>query len=333
MARLVRVGTALCAIGLLLTGCDGTVARRDVSHASPLAEFLGSPVRSHLGLPHLDEHERERQDRHTELVAECMRQAGFEYVVVSVAERLGPQFLAAYETDPDDFAERYGYGVTTIEVADYVDPNQQLREQLSPQRQTEYDRQLWGGSGPAAGSCYQQATDQVYGNPGDRAEGFASFAGLLEQVNELYHSIDTDPRLRDAHRAWAECLALAGYPGFAAPPDARRSVFARLPAGQPGGPAGQPDPPAGEPGEPAAEQPGDPPAEQPGGPAAGQPEPDPHLVAEVREYELALAPVDRECQRRHVDGPRRLVTLERERAFITEHREELERYRDFLTAD
>lgn len=310
MARRVRAAALLCAVGLLLTGCagttagSGTVAGRDLTQTSPLAEFLGTPVRSPHGLPQLDERERRRQDRHTELVAECMREAGFAYVVVPVAERLGPELLAAYETDPDEFARRYGYGVTTIEVAPFTDPNQEIRQALPEERRAAYDRALFGAGGSDHDSCHRRATVAVYGDPSAREDGFVSFADLLERINDLNHRIDTDPRLQQAYRDWARCLADAGYPGFAAPPDARRSVFDRLPAARLS--------PAG---------------------TAGSTQLDPAQVAEVRAYELALAPVDRQCQRRYVDGPRRAVTLELERAFIAEHRAELERYREFLAED
>lgn len=297
-AGLAALGAAICVAALLLAGCGGgggSVVRRDLTAASPLAEFLGTTPRSQLGLPHLDEQERERQDALTDLVAQCMTDAGFEYVAVSMADRLGQAFLDAYTLAPAEFARQYGYGVTTIEANDFDDPNERLRDELAPAERAEYDRALWGEPG-SGGGCYLRASAEVYGDPADPEAGYAEFGDLSDRINELYQRIDDDPRLHEAHRRWAACLAGAGHPGFTAPPDARQSVFDRLP-----------------------------------GPVAGAPAAaDPEQLAEVRGYELALAPVDHECQRRHVDGPRRLVTIELERAFIEEHRAELERYRDWL---
>jgi hypothetical protein len=305
MVSRARLGAVTSAVALLLAGCAGSVDSRELTETSPLAEFLGTPPRSQLGLPHLDERERQLQDQHAELVAQCMAAAGFEYQAVSMQERLGQTFLDAYALRPAEFTERYGYGVTTLEVAEFVDPNEQLRAALEPGRQQEYDRALWGGSA-ADGSCQQRATTEVYGDPASRQAGFAEFDDLLAAIDDVYRRIDGDPRLREAHRRWAECLTGAGYPGMQAPADARRSVFDRLPAAPPTGPA-----PPGNAADPSRQIP----AEQ---------------LAEIREYELALAAADRACQRWHVDSARRLVTMELEGAFVDTRRQELTRYRDWL---
>ncbi|QSB13070.1 hypothetical protein JQS43_15595 [Natronosporangium hydrolyticum] len=300
-----RGAAAIAAPALLLTGCtaSATMVAKPVANASPLAEFLGTPPRDQLTLPQLDQAERDRQDLVTELVAECMLDAGFEYVAVPISERIGSELLAAYELPPREFAHRYGYGATTIDVEPYQDPNTELRDQLLPAEQTEYDEALWGD--PAAGGgCYLRSSGQVYGDPADREAGWTEFADLTGEMNQLYQEIDTDPRLATAHAQWAECMADAGHPDLTEPRDARQSVFDRLPGGVP------PADPTLDPG----------PVDSP----------DPDRRAEVREYELALAPVDYECQRRHVLGVRRAVTLELEQSFIDRHQAELTRYRDWL---
>lgn len=285
-----------CLTGLALAGCTSDNGEDDPGDAptgeSPLAEFLGvGPLRSQVGLPTLTEPERQRQDAVTELVAQCMTEQGFEYEPVPAQERMAGAFGDAYQLAPAEFAERYGYGVTTLDPADgdgFVDPNQQLRDALPADQQAAYDRALWGEDG-----CQPRASAEVYGQPAERDEGFGQFDGLVAEIGELYRRIETDPRLDQANQRWAGCMAAAGYPGLSHPDDARQSVHDRL-------------------------------AELPDRPAETE--------ADVRAYELAIAPVDHACQQEHLAGPHREVTVELEQEFVDTHRDELERYRDWLAA-
>jgi hypothetical protein len=307
------MAVAACLVGLALTGCTGEPDQPDPPPPpeSPLAEFLGvSPLRGRPGLPDLSEDERQRQAAMEELIASCMADRGFRYLPVPVDQRMAGGLAEAYALDPAEFAERYGYGVTTLHEPGgddgFVDPNREIRAALPPERQRAYDRALWGGAADPGGAtafpgdqgCHAEATAQVYGDRAELDRGYARFQDLLDALGELYRRIEDDPRLREAVRGWAACMAEAGYGGFAEPEDARQSVLDRLAPPESGG-----SPPA---------------------------PPDPAELAEVRAYELALAPVDLACQRDHLDGPRREVTAERELAFIEAHRAELARYRDWL---
>lgn len=291
-------GALVAAVAVPLAGCgigsQPQLSRKELTTASPVAEFLGTGPRSPLGLPHVDELEHHRQDTHAELVAGCMAAAGFEYLPVTLAERLGEELLAAYALPARQFTQRYGYGATTVEVDQFDDPNQRIRDQLAPARQEDYDRALWGDPAGAGGGCHLAASAEVYGEPGTREAQYAEFDPLLRELAALPERIESDARLHEAHQHWARCLAEAGFPGFETPGQARASVFDQLP--------------------------GDRDAAL-----------DSEQRAEVREYELALAPADFECQQRHVLGPRRAVTLELEQAFIDDNHAELARYRDWLT--
>lgn len=305
MRRVGRLRTGVLAglLGLagLLAGCTGDPepAPPGPDARSPLDEFLGlERPRNQAGPPQLTEPERQQQYAVEELVAECMAGHGFRYQPVPPEQRLAGTFAEAYALEPAEFARRYGYGVTTLREAagapPPADPNQEIRDRLDPDRLRAYERAMWGaGSDPG---CQQRAATEVYGDQTGRDAGFARFQELLDQIGELYRTIEADPRLAQAAADWAGCMAAAGYPGFAAPADARQSVFDRL--GRVQGP--------------------------------GQPSPDPAELAGIGDYERALAPVDLACRQEHLDGPRWQVTAEREREFIKAHRAELETYRDWL---
>jgi hypothetical protein len=304
--RVARVAAVLGGLGLAVTLAAACTDRPDrpappAGGASPLAEFLGvDPQRGPAGLPQLTEDERHRQYAMEELIAGCMARQGFEYRPVPPEDRLAGTFAEAYALAPAEFARQYGYGVTTLRGAigepPPADPNQQIRDQLSPEALRGYERAMWGtGSGSGPG-CQEQASTTVYGDQSELDQGFGQFQELLDRIGELYQQIEADPRLAAAATRWAECLAAAGYPGFSRPDDARESVFDRLSAVQ--------------------------------GP--GQPTPDPAELAAIGDYERALAPVDLACRQEHVDGLRWEVTVERERQFIDAHRAELVRYRDWL---
>lgn len=270
----------------------------------PLREFLGLEApRNQARLPQLTEQERQRQFAMEQLIAQCMAQRGYEYRPVPPEQRLAGTFAEAYALPPEEFARQYGYGVTTLSEAtggeQPADPNQQIRDALPAKQRAGYDQALWGagsGGGSDAEGCQPRASAEVYGDPSGLDEGYAQFQDLLDQIGELYRQIEADPRLREGGDRWAECLADAGFGGFAGPNDARQSVFDRLREVQ----------------------------------GAGRASPDPAELAAIRDYELALAPVDLACRREHLDRVRQTVTAEREQAFLDAHRAELERYRDWL---
>jgi hypothetical protein len=303
-----RAATAGLALAAGLGACSDDPEPQP-SDRSPLAEFPGFDISSNpAGVPEISPRERQRQLAMEEVIAACMRDAGFEYLPVSTEDRMAGGLTEAYSLDPKAFAERYGYGVTTLtfgaDANTFVDPNQEIRDGLSGEQREAYDRAMWGdvASGDAdqedptalPSGCQMQATTEVYQGTDD---GFSQFDSLFDELGALYSQIGQDSRLAAAHRLWADCMAGAGYPDLTEPADAEKSVFDRM-----SGIASSAE---------GSDLPADP-------------------LADLREYELALAPADQACQQEHVAGPRGEVTTELEERFIEEHREELESYREWL---
>jgi hypothetical protein len=320
-----RAAATACVVGVLLaTGCTGDSSPDGAAgpQSSPLAEILGwgmAPAGAGAEVPEVTDVERQRHLRVEHLIADCMAGHGFTYVPVPIEQRRAGPFDEAYALDPADFAVQYGYGATTLVATEedaVPDPNQEIADGLPPSEREHYHRALWGEGGsltpdarsddvgsddaPAAGEgCQAWAARMAFDRDGAdrRAQEMERFADLFDALDELWRRIESDPRLADTDRHWVECMTAAGYPGFTRPHDARQAVFDQF-------------------------------AE-----LSAQADPDPDQVASLREFELALAPVDHRCREEHVDGPYRRVAHEHEARFVEQHRAELEAYRDWMAGD
>jgi hypothetical protein len=288
---------------------------RQEDPASPLEEFLGFRVAHRpegLGtnVPELNpdspgptEEDRRDQLRVEQMIGECMRAEGFDYEVRDPFATLEASLdQSPYALPREEFAARYGYGISTIDLPDAtdVDPNYAAMARMTPAQLEAYLLALDGRAeqGDAENTgCRGAAVKAIFGRSivGGRAGGNADkFGFLVEEIGKLGRRVDDDPRVaRDGNRRWGDCMADAGHPGLTKPSDAPDSVKTRL-------------------------------AETPVG--------DPAVRAEVRRYELALAEADFVCRQAY-DAGRRVVRDELERGFLDEHRQELDRYRRAMKAD
>jgi len=339
---------AVCGVMLITTAaCGGKPeAATTGSSGSPLDEYLGGGG----GLsgdgreisPQGDDPEKQQQVQ--ELVAACMKAAGFEYVpYVPTA----PEQQPVLEGDLD-WARTYGYGISTIDMAapdSSDDPNTAITAAMSQSELAAYQQALFGSSfqstrvesGPAAAApragiappgsgtdgstapptgdatsspgSVPQASAQVYGEPD--VVDMQEFDTLFEALGKLQTSVEDDPRVIPLVAAWSDCMADAGHPGFSKVDDARNSIMSRW-----------------------ADLNGweFTPVEGGGGSVSVSrgdevTEPDPAKVAEIRTDEIALAVIDQGCRQDH-QAVYDQVRTELEQKFVNEHLSELERYRD-----
>ena len=181
-----------------------------------------------------------------ELTAECMAGEGFEYTPVDYSTMGGG---VTYTSDDDlefewgsrEFAEKYGYGVTTNPWGDQVsepmpeetqqewtDPNQEYLESMSEAEQEAYYTALYGDQ-----SIYEDWTEEDWENYewswedsgcsgwasneifGDQMGGSGSeFDQLWADMDAMWTAAQEDPRLSEAVNKWSVCMADAGYPGL-----------------------------------------------------------------------------------------------------------------------
>ncbi|HEX6336870.1 MAG TPA: hypothetical protein VFZ85_07950 [Jiangellaceae bacterium] len=349
-----RRSLGLVAVSLImLAACSGDGGPETGSDDSPLAEYMGPDAVSfegggmsisYGGAAETEEHvpteeDLQKQREFENLVQQCMRDEGFEYVpyVVDPSDWDNP-FEDAYALPPDEFAEQYGYGISTLHMAESdlpEDPNEEIRRGLSPQALAEYERALYGdmeGQEFSDGEewtpppledrgCYDKASAQVWGDPyedeGNFRDPHQEFESLMESLWSIQERFMSDPRMEEPTQNWRDCMAEAGHP-FEMLGEPEQEVWRRMDELQGWDEFMELEEQA------AAE-----------GvlPAAAQFEPkeiDPAELEELQEYELAVAVADVRCKKEHYNEIAEQVQYEVEEQFVEEHREELERYRDWM---
>jgi hypothetical protein len=154
------------------------------------------------------------------LIAQCMAEAGFEYIPVDVKTIEAAQ--ARVRKDPGytrrSYKEKWGLGVTTRfdhPVRDTgLGPNLQIYKSLSESDRAAYSRTLWGDQPRAdfvftmdeedfsrTGGCTRKAVAQVF---------------TPEQVRGSYVNpkdvlVESDPRIVKATENWSKCMHEHGY--------------------------------------------------------------------------------------------------------------------------
>lgn len=215
--RLMRRYTAVCAaVAFLLTGAACQSSTR-----------AGPPDGGAQGLPGIKEFgltERQYVDhieRTQALIAECMADAGFEYIPVDVKTIAAAQ--ARVRTDPGytrrTYKERWGLGVTTRfdnPVRDTgMGPNLQIWRNLPKVDRDAYARTLWGEADTRfdfvfafdeedfseTGGCTRKAVSRVF-TPAQTKGTFVNPKDVL---------VENDPRVIEAEDNWTECMRTKGY--------------------------------------------------------------------------------------------------------------------------
>lgn len=208
--------------------------------SSPDTSLEGrSPLQAQLGLI-TDPVEyavsvRDELTARADLVAECMRSQGFEYVAW-----VAPDF-AIVDTEAtlpaEDYVHKYGYGISTrpdlySQVLDYpADPNIEIQQHLTSEESAAYMRALDGSVASEdnafevlePGGCMKEAEDAV--TPANAAPPEA-LDRYFTAKSALEDRIAADQRVVNAVEGWQTCMSGRGY-SFTDPPDAINSVYER----------------------------------------------------------------------------------------------------------
>jgi hypothetical protein len=191
-----------------------------------------------------------QQRKYQERIARCMAAQGFDYVpepAASITEKgssgggqvitfnAPPRFP---DLPPDQFAARFGYGISTAPPAATsgppVDPNDKIVAAMSVAERVAYQHALYGAGTPLDSQGYLEST--INGSPQactDRASRSQPtddqvtamehrvdrvrtvYRSLLARIDDLTHQEMSDPRMVAATHQWSGCLAAAGFPGYA----------------------------------------------------------------------------------------------------------------------
>jgi len=237
--RATVASAALAASALLLGACATEVAdAAELEWApGPLDEYQARI----FGFSHgeSDEDIRARWDAdiaHQEnLIAACMAEQGFEYIPdVGATTLVTP--TATIDWDSREFAERYGFGISTdwqaefleqaTAPADRVDPNAEIVARMSDSERDAWRYALQGEPqfddwDPARAGCFGQAmlaTSTLAGSD-------HQFSALEREMLTHGDRVQADPRVVQMNEAWSSCLIDAGFTGFANPGEMSRTLW------------------------------------------------------------------------------------------------------------
>jgi hypothetical protein len=259
-------GVAACST----SGSGGTPSHVAASptHASRTADPSGGafPLDSYLGAgggPTVIS-SATQQRRYQERVARCMAAQGFDYVPEPGASITSTNIGGGAEVvklnapprfpdlQPDQFAARFGYGISTAPPATrgvpLVDPNDKIVAAMSVAERVAYMHALYGVATPLDSHGYLTST--INGSPQactDRAsraeptdDQVAATEHRVQRVRTVYQSLLSriahltdqemaDTRMVAATHEWSGCMAAAGFPGLTGvdQPRARTLVRAR----------------------------------------------------------------------------------------------------------
>jgi len=234
LAAAIGVGTAL----VLLAACGGGGSSNN-GDQKPVEEQLGLEQDGIL----------ERQGKAENIIRDCMKAQGFDYIPVDPqAQRAA--LVGQAGMSEEDFNKQFGYGITTLygkeQTVDAANPNIGIRNGLSDADKAAYDHALYGDDTSATfgqaldtgdysrlGGCTKEAAEKVFG-------GVAVFQSLQEKLDDLDNSILEDDRMVKAVQAWSKCMGDAGFSGLTEQDQVDSTLTAKLEAIV--GPPDAPDP-------------------------------------------------------------------------------------------
>jgi hypothetical protein len=241
--------SAMAAIALLLSGCSGsdgdaTGASDGAEQESPLAEYLNAVYGGDLSPEEQEREFAEQQREQEELVAQCMKEEGFEYTPDTSSSSYSASDGTEWEPDEREWVAQYGYGAVKSPFSEeppppeeeYVDPNGDYVASLSESEQTAFyealhgpmpdeDEMSEGGEFEydwSAAGCYGAAQHEVAGEDPSQSEAFKP---LFDAINKLYEDTASWPGMAELDQEWATCMDTAGQGGHASPTDAQTSIF------------------------------------------------------------------------------------------------------------
>jgi hypothetical protein len=282
--RWVAVGLVCGLAGL--TGCGGGKAE---ARDGRLEEKIG-----------LDQDGiRVRQAKAENLIRDCMKAQGFDYVPVD-PNAAQAALVGASGMSKEDFEKQYGYGISTLyeqrRKQAVAGPNKAIRNSLSEADRKAYDRTLYGDDPTATftealdtgdysrlGGCTKTATDQVFG-------GADVLQSLSSKLDELDQKIRADARMVKAVRDWSDCMRQAGFDGLSEQEQVDSVLKKKLEAI-----VGPPD---------AAATPG-----------SAEPDYDHAALAALQREEVAMVNADIKCEKQHIEDVEGKVSAEYETAF------------------
>lgn len=160
------------------------------------------------------------------VLRECMNQAGFDFLDwPHTATEDDPTVVLKRSLDDEEFAERYGYGISTLESERDIrfeinrllrvpDPNIAYRDTLDFDQQARYDAARWGEVEFASEDGTRMGADPMAGCEGRAvAEQIVVLlpAEAGAELGSLEAAISADPRMVEVVTDWSSCMSADGW--------------------------------------------------------------------------------------------------------------------------
>lgn len=259
-----KLATAMLAFALLGAAC-GSDNNTEASGTSPLSEFLGEDV---LGFgfdpddPATQARFNEQELKRQETIVACMSEQGFEYVPQDTSSFNFATFNDGLDYSSREYAEKYGFGMTTQHLPqetvgpDLVgydeslfddfsenDPNQAIIEAMDEATTEAYYLALYGEEPEFdesfdAETATEEELDEAFSfepqgcfgeaYAGDNANNF--YNDFQDELDEMYASIEDDPRIVEAQQEIENCVSDKGYE-FSMAQDGFQALFEQFQEG------------------------------------------------------------------------------------------------------
>jgi len=234
-------------------GNDGEAAASG-RRVSLLDEYLAPVWGTNLSAEQQVMHANAQNAQREELIAQCMHEAGFEFIPNPIVNTVTQETDADQIWRPDDRAwvEQYGYAVIVSpwenigrgeelgEANVPVDPNQAYIDSLSESERQAFNDALFGPPIEYDGETLDNMTTEdrmalmgCFGwalsemrteDPSDLASS-DEFAPLFEAMGMMYNNMYQFPEWSQIDADWANCMADRGHPGLGSQNDAQQAIF------------------------------------------------------------------------------------------------------------
>ena len=334
--QLVRL--ALPAILVAVGACGGSAQGEDQKSAgSDKTSTTDGPLAAIFGGSESPAESRRKQLKQEELVAQCMKEKGWEYNPVDYSAQFDDSGgNEDANLSPEEFGKKYAYGVahnyelyelpnlsgqatadTGIDAGasdgastdSFVDPNQEYVTGLSESEQQQYYEDLQG-------KPQEAPTDDTavfvpppleeqgcYGLASKEVYGESPFQDpeISQRLDELFTNLEDDPEIKTANKKWLECVKATDSSYELTSPNDTYSYFEKVKAELAGQQIVPLDPATGSPqgGEPGEMWNSTQNADGTGWAFIGEPKPlDAQAIDQLRTDEFKLYGVDQKCQKK-----------------------------------
>ena len=212
----------------LLPGGAGDDQKLD-ANKTPMTEYYNSIYGEY------DSKESIAQQKKVEdLIATCMSKEGFDYKPVDQTQGITDMTDEMEERDTEKWVAANGYGMNLTdeqmeeqneEAENWVDPNADYVNALSPSEQTAFYAVLYG-PGPTAEeqAAMEAGEDFEYNWENSGCQGSAQheitgddvtqddkYKPLMDAIDKMYETREKSPEMKKLNAAWSSCMSDAGF--------------------------------------------------------------------------------------------------------------------------